>query len=129
MQTSLEDETAALLNDLLAGQDELLKLLARKRQLLGAVDVEGLAALAPQEQQWIATLQQCLERRRQLLARAAQEGCPRPAFKPWPSDFPRPATGCASGSIRRDAAAGCCNRRAWSIGWSSSEPCSISRNC
>ena len=76
MQTSLEDETAALLNDLVAGQDELLKLLARKRQLLGEVDVEGLAALAPQEQQWVATLQQCLDRRQQLLARAAEEGLP-----------------------------------------------------
>jgi hypothetical protein len=81
MQASLEAELAALLNDLLAGQDELLEILTRKRHLLGAVDLEGLAALGSQEERWICALQDCLRRREQLLARAAEEGLPSQSIK------------------------------------------------
>ncbi len=76
MQPSLENDLAALLSDLLAGQDELFAILTKKRQLLGAADLEGLSAIGPQEQRWIGALQECLRRREQLLARAAQEGLP-----------------------------------------------------
>jgi flagellar biosynthesis/type III secretory pathway chaperone len=76
MSPLLETELATLLNDLLAGQDELLAILAKKRQLLGTADIEGLRAISAQEGELIGTLQQCLERREQLLARAAEEGLP-----------------------------------------------------
>jgi hypothetical protein len=81
MQPSLESELATLLNDLLAGQDELQAILTKKRQLLGAADVEGLTAIGPQEQRWIDALQDCLSRRQHLLARAAGEGFPSTSVK------------------------------------------------
>ena len=76
MQASLENELTTLLNDLLAGQDELMDILSAKRKLLGAADITGLSAMGVQEERLIATLQQCLARREQLLSRAAQEGLP-----------------------------------------------------
>ncbi len=74
MQASLETELAALLVDLLATQDALSEILTRKRQLLAASDVEGMAAMAPEEEQLLAALQDCLQRRETLLSRASQEG-------------------------------------------------------
>ena len=74
MQASLETELAALLVDLLATQDELSEILTKKRQLLAASDVAGMAGMAPQEQQLLAALQDCLQRRESLLARASREG-------------------------------------------------------
>ena len=38
--------------------------------------MQGSSAIGPQEQRWIDALQDCLSRREQLLARAAQEGLP-----------------------------------------------------
>jgi flagellar biosynthesis/type III secretory pathway chaperone len=84
----LENELATLLDDLLAGQDELMEILTRKRQLLGAVDLEGLAAIGPQEQRLVGTLQQCLDRREQLLARAAAEGLPAASIKAVAEQLP-----------------------------------------
>ena len=81
MQASLEAELATLLDDLLAGQEELSAILTRKRQLLGNSDLEGLASLGPQEERSIGALQQCLERRQELLARAAREGLPAGSIK------------------------------------------------
>ncbi len=81
MQPSLETELATLLSDLLAGQDELSAILTKKLQLLGAANVEGLSAIGPQEQRWIDAVQDCLRRREQLLARAAQEGLPSTSIK------------------------------------------------
>ncbi len=69
--SSLEAEVASLLNDLLAGQGELMAVLNRKRNLLGAMDREGLAAIADDEQRMLGVLQDCLTRRQALLARAA----------------------------------------------------------
>jgi flagellar biosynthesis/type III secretory pathway chaperone len=88
MQPSLENELAALLSDLLAGQDELLAILTKKRQLLGAADTEGLAAIGPQEQRWIDALQVCLQRRQELLARAAAEGLPAKNIKAMAERLP-----------------------------------------
>ena len=76
MPTSWEPELARLLGDLSRVQDELLKMLARKRELLVAADTAGLAALGPQEEQLAAALQDCLRRREQLLTQAAGEGRP-----------------------------------------------------
>lgn len=73
---SWESELAALLAALSSSQDELLQLLTDKRDLLVRNDVEGLAAIQPREQQLIERLQNCHERRVQLLAQAAREGLP-----------------------------------------------------
>jgi len=76
MQASIESEVASLLDDLLAGQDELLLILGRKRKMLAEVDHQGLADVAAEEQRLAGTLQNCLTRREQLLRRAADEGLP-----------------------------------------------------
>jgi flagellar biosynthesis/type III secretory pathway chaperone len=73
---SLEAELASLLNDLLAGQGELMAVLNRKRNLLGAMDHEGLAAVTDDEERMLGVLQNCLARRQTLLDRAAREGLP-----------------------------------------------------
>ena len=75
-QSSLEADIASLLNDLLTGQGELMAVLNRKRNLLGAMDHEGLAALGGEEERLLGVLQDCLDRRQTLLARAANEGLP-----------------------------------------------------
>ncbi len=74
--SSLENELAALLSDLLAGQGELMAVLNRKRNLLAAMDHEGLAGIADEEQRLLGVLQECLVRRQALLARAAANGLP-----------------------------------------------------
>jgi hypothetical protein len=76
MQTTWESEVAQLLSDILAVQDDLFANLARKRELLKTPDLAGLNALAPEEEQLIARLQACIQRREHLLAQAAQEGLP-----------------------------------------------------
>jgi hypothetical protein len=73
---SLEAELATLLNDLLAGQGELMAVLNRKRNLLAAMDHEGLAGIADEEQRLLGVLQDCLARRQDLLSRAASAGLP-----------------------------------------------------
>jgi hypothetical protein len=76
MQSSIEAEAADLLTDLLAGQDEMLEILNRKTTMLGEVDQEGLANIAGDEERLLGTLQECLKRREELLARAGSEGLP-----------------------------------------------------
>jgi hypothetical protein len=75
-QSPIESEIASLLNDLLAGQGELMAVLNRKRNLLAAMDHEGLAGMADEERRLLGVLQDCLARRRALLARAAAAGLP-----------------------------------------------------
>ena len=67
---------AIVLTDLLVAQDELLEILAKKRELLVAADIEGLAAIGHQEETLVGSLQKCLRRREELLARAGREGLP-----------------------------------------------------
>ncbi len=76
MQTTWEDEIAQLLSDLLTVQDDLSVNLAKKRELLIACDLPGLMAIGPEEDQLVERLQQCVRRREQLLARAANDGLP-----------------------------------------------------
>ncbi len=87
---SLEAEVASLLNDLLAGQGELMAILNRKRNLLGAMDREGLAAIAEEEQSMLGVLQDCLTRRQALLARAADEGLPSTSIRALANALPPP---------------------------------------
>ena len=86
--SSLESELAALLNDLLAGQSELMAVLNRKRSLLGAMDHEGLAAIGVEEQRLLGVLQLCLQRRQALLARAADEGLPSTSIQVLANSLP-----------------------------------------
>ena len=76
MQSTLESEVTSLLTDLMAGQDEMLEILGKKRTLLAAVDQQGLAALGADEQRLLSVLQDCLQRRERLLGRAAADGLP-----------------------------------------------------
>ena len=88
MPSSLEADMAALLNDLLAGQGELMAVLNRKRNLLGAMDREGLAAIAGDEQHMLGVLQDCLNRSQALLARAAAEGRPAASLQALTNSLP-----------------------------------------
>ena len=89
MGTSWDSQLAKLLTDLLAVQDKLLKILARKRELLISRDTEGLAALGPEEEELVGALQECLSRREQLLAKARQEGLPSASIRALSKALPR----------------------------------------
>lgn len=93
MESSWESELATLLTDLLAVQDELLGTLSRKRQLLVDADTDGLSAIGRQEEQLIGSLQECLERREVLLARAAREGLPSASIRALSRALPRTQRG------------------------------------
>ncbi len=89
-QASLETELATLLNDLLAGQGELMAVLNRKRNLLAAMDHEGLAGIADEEQRLLGVLQECLGRRQALLSRAAASGLPSGSIQALTKALPLP---------------------------------------
>ena len=76
MESSWEPELAKFLNDLMVVQDETLEMLNRKRQMIVSADMAGLAAIVPQEESLIHRLQECQERREELLHRAEQAGLP-----------------------------------------------------
>ena len=103
MQSSLESEVASLLSDLMAGQDDMLHILDKKRTLLAAVDHEGLAVLGAEEQRLLGVLQDCLKRREQLLGRAATDGLPSASLQALTDGLPSPQRGPLS---RQIAAAG-----------------------
>ena len=93
---TLEADMASLLNDLLAGQGELMAVLNRKRNLLGGPnalmggDGEGLAAIAADEQRLLGVLQDCLDRRQALLARAAAQRLPSDSIRALTNALPPP---------------------------------------
>jgi hypothetical protein len=89
MQTPWETELAGFMTDLLAVQDETLDVLARKRELLGAADGEGLARLGLEEQQLVERLQDCLRRREEMLGRAAREGLPADSIQSLTKALPK----------------------------------------
>jgi len=90
MQASLESEVAQLLTDLVAGQDQLLALLVRRRALFLAVDPQALAAVAVEEERLLANLQECRRRRERLLAKAAGDGLPATSLKALTEKLPSP---------------------------------------
>jgi hypothetical protein len=100
MPTSWEPELAQLLNDLLTVQGGLLAMLCRKRELLVAADTAGLAALAPQEENLLGTLQECFRRREQLLVRAGQEGLPSQSLQALNGALPKPQQERLDGNFR-----------------------------
>jgi hypothetical protein len=71
-----EENLAALLEDLSQVQDELLDVLARKRHCMAVGDAPGMLGLQPAEEALGRRLQQCHDRRSQLLAEAAGQGLP-----------------------------------------------------
>ena len=76
MNINWESELAELLNRLSTSQQQLLSLLATKHDLLLSRDHDGLAQLAPKEQELCDELQSCHTRRHELLEQAAQAGLP-----------------------------------------------------
>ncbi len=86
---ALEAEVASLLNDLLTGQGDLMAVLNRKRNMLAAMDREGLATIAGEEQRLLGVLQECLARRQTLLARAAAAGLPAGSIQALTQALPR----------------------------------------
>jgi len=76
MSIAWESELAEFLRQLSAVQARSLDVLVRKRQMLVAADVDGLAGMAGEEQEVMESLQGCLDRREELLEQARQEGLP-----------------------------------------------------
>lgn len=101
MQTAWETEIARFLADLTAVQDQTLDTLRRKRHLLVKLDTEALAAMAPEEQKLLDDLQQCLVRREQLLAQAAQEGLPATSLRSLAHALPARDSGALQGPVRQ----------------------------
>ncbi len=77
----LESEIVAFLSELSSAQTEMLKMLVEKRACLVAYDGPGLEAIVPREEQLIARLQTCLDRRSELLARADDQGLPHQSIR------------------------------------------------
>lgn len=70
----LETEVTDLLDELAAVQEELLGVLAVKREHLAAVDLDGLAATQVREEELAERLRRCQERRADLLMAARKAG-------------------------------------------------------
>ena len=104
MQASLESEVADLLTDLLSGQQQLLTILTRKRELLAAMDTEGITAIGAEEQQLQDNLRDCLRRREVLLARADQEGWPATSLRSLTAALPQPQRAPLAEKVQRAAA-------------------------
>ncbi len=70
----LEAEITDLLDELAAVQEELLGVLAVKREHLAAVDLDGLASTQVREEELAERLRRCQERRADLLTSARKAG-------------------------------------------------------
>ncbi len=84
-----ETEVAAFLENLSNTQGEMLSLLNEKRMLLVTYDSAGLAEIAIREEQLMARLQACLDRRAELLARAGEDGHPHGTIRELTESLPR----------------------------------------
>ena len=76
MQATWETDLAELLAELSAVQTELLAFLAEKRQVLADVNVEAMPEMQHRETALLDRLQECHDRRAELLARASSDGLP-----------------------------------------------------
>ena len=100
--SSLEAEVASLLNDLLAGQGELMAVLNRKRNLLGGPWTAKAWPPSPtMSSGMLGVLQDCLTRRQALLARAAGEGLPSASIQALTNALPPPHRAAAGPASRR----------------------------
>jgi len=76
METAWELELAKFLTDLMAVQEETLKVLNRKREMIVAADLAGLSSITSEEENLVNRLQACQQRREELLRQAEQAGLP-----------------------------------------------------
>lgn len=74
MTTTWETELATFLTDLSTVQDELLSVLASKRQCMAKRDLAGMQALMQRENELADRLQAVQSRRTELLAAASAQG-------------------------------------------------------
>ena len=88
LNAELESDITAFLGELSNAQSDMLRLLVEKRELLVKFDGDGLAAIAPREQQLIERLQACLQKRSELLARADGEGLPSASIRELTGSLP-----------------------------------------
>jgi flagellar biosynthesis/type III secretory pathway chaperone len=86
----LESEIGQLLADISDAQSEMLQVLGKKRELLMKFDGDGLAHLAPREEQLVEKLQSCLTRRTALLAQANESGRPHGSLRELADVLPGP---------------------------------------
>jgi flagellar biosynthesis/type III secretory pathway chaperone len=75
-QQDWELEIAGYLGELSATQDELLDVLRRKLRMLATADRDGLQSLGELEQSLSTRLQECYQKRVEMLDRARQDGLP-----------------------------------------------------
>ncbi len=73
---TFEDDLAELLGDLSTIQDELLAVLAEKRDRMAEGNAAGMAALQSREEELGSRLKACHDRRSELLSVAEQRGLP-----------------------------------------------------
>lgn len=88
-----ETELTELLGELSSAQDELLGVLNRKLELLAVADAVGMEKLLPTEEALADRLQNCYQRRLEMLDRAKQHGLP--------ADSLRSLTGAIPGERRK----------------------------
>lgn len=72
----MEQDLVSLLGDLTSIQDEMLGVLSEKQSKIVAGDVEALGELQSREEQLCGRLQECHDRRAQLLQAAGENGLP-----------------------------------------------------
>lgn len=85
---SFESDIAGLLSELSAVQTDLLGVLSHKRKALAAGDGAALSSTVPQEQDLVARLQACQDRRQRLLTQAASQGLPSDSIKSLSKSLP-----------------------------------------
>ena len=88
MQTAWESELAIFLTELSAVQSESLEVLTSKREALASWNMEELANIGQQEESLIQRLQQCLQRREELLEKAGREGLPSDSIRSLTAALP-----------------------------------------
>ena len=89
METAWELELAKFLTDLMAVQEETLKVLNRKREMIVAADLVGLSSITSEEESLIERLQACQQRREELLHQAEQAGLPNANLKVLSQSLPK----------------------------------------
>jgi flagellar biosynthesis/type III secretory pathway chaperone len=99
MNDNWETEIAGLLTELADVQSALLGVLSEKRQLLATSDHAALSAVAGREQQLVARLQACHDRRQQLLCRAQADGLPSDSIRSLSATLPAEGRGRLQASI------------------------------
>lgn len=100
-----EAAIAGLLAELSSVQEELLAVLAEKRERLGGVDLAGMTELQGREQALLERLQVCHTRREELLAQAKQEGLPADSVQSLAKGLKTSASAAEREKLRKELAA------------------------